>query len=90
MVVDRNHTGSHKINNAVGQVCLYFTVIFPYYCILIHTHSLDPIGQADEQETGCRRNRRRTAWSRNCHRLRAVWDGMCHLYGVGRCEKTGA
>lgn len=82
---DLNHTGSHKINNAVGQV--------GYSAIkgLCGTWAdkSDPARQAIGQEANyCRDG----SWSTRCcyrHCLCQVRYGVCHLHGCRGCPKTG-
>jgi tryptophan synthase len=85
---DLNHTGSHKLNNAIGQVS---RLILPYLCIrneVLTYFRVDFIGETVGKEEDHRRDRSGSTWSRNSDGLRQIWNGVCGLYGSRRCEEA--
>ena len=82
---DLNHTGSHKINNAVGQVrvCVYMK---GWRCLLV----VDSAGATGGETARGGGDGSGTAWGGDGDGVCAVRDGVCDLHGVGGRASTGA
>ena len=76
--VVRNHTGSHKINNAIGQVRERLTMQVPELTLVL---SPDPPSEEVRQDPYHRRDWCRPTRCRHCHGLCTVWPPVCHLHG---------